>query len=259
MGATLFADHPGSAKRMTFCYSLRMAAHAKIALVTGASRGLGLAIAGALSEHGFHLILTARSGRPLERIAARLPNSTAIVCDIRESEAVTQLAARVRVLLGKRKRLDVLINNAGIAGPAQPIASLDFARWREVIETNLHGTFLVTQAMLPLLGKGSVIVNNLSVAARTAFPGMAAYNASKSGLLGFTETLREEVRPSGIRVVALLPGAADTGIWEQFWPGAPRHRMISPKTIAEAVAAAVALPANANIDELVIMPAAGRL
>jgi len=99
----------------------------------------------------------------------------------------------------------VLINNAGIAGPSQPIDSLDYATWREVIETNLHGTFLVTQSLLPFLGKGSVIVNNLSIAARMVIPGMAAYSASKSGLLAFTATLREELRPRGIRVVALLP------------------------------------------------------
>ena len=129
-------------------------------------------------------------------------------------------------LVRRRKRLDVLINNAGIAGPSQPIASLDYATWREVIDTNLHGTFLVTQSLLPFLGKGSVIVNNLSIAARMAFPGMAAYNASKRGLLAFTETLREELRPRGIRVVALLPGATDTGIWQQFWPEAPRRRMM---------------------------------
>jgi NAD(P)-dependent dehydrogenase (short-subunit alcohol dehydrogenase family) len=113
--------------------------------------------------------------------------------------------------------------------------------------------------MLPLLAEGSVIVNNLSIAARTAFPGMAAYNASKRGLLAFTETLREELRPRGIRVVALLPGATDTAIWEQFWPQAPRKRMISPRTVAAAVASAVMLPANANIDELLITPSAGAL
>jgi NAD(P)-dependent dehydrogenase (short-subunit alcohol dehydrogenase family) len=84
--------------------------------------------------------------------------------------------------------------------------------------------------MLPFLARGSVIVNNLSIAARTAFPGMAAYNASKRGLLGFTETLREELRPRAIRVVALLPGATDTDIWKQFWPAAPRLRMISPQS-----------------------------
>jgi NAD(P)-dependent dehydrogenase (short-subunit alcohol dehydrogenase family) len=232
-----------------------MPGRAKLALVTGASRGLGLAIAEALSERGFHLILAARSRRPLERLAARLPNSTAIPCDIRDPQAVAALAA----VVGKRRRLDVLINNAGIAGPSQPIDSLDYANWREVIETNLHGTFLVTQSMLPFLGKGSVIVNNLSIAARMVIPGMAAYSASKSGLLAFTATLREELRPRGIRVVALLPGAIDTGIWQQFWPGAPRRSMISPRTIAQTVAAAVTLPAKANFDEIVITPSAGAL
>lgn len=232
-----------------------MPARAKLAVVTGASRGLGLAIAEALSERGFHLILTARDRRSLERAASRLPNCTAIACDVRDPESVAELAALVR----RRKRLDVLINNAGIAGPNQPIASLDFATWREVIDTNLHGTFLVTQALLLFLGKGSVVVNNLSIAARISFPGMAAYNASKRGLLAFTETLREEQRPRGVRVVALLPGATATSIWRQFWPDAPRARMLSPATVAQAVASAVTLPASANYDELVITPSAGTL
>ena len=232
-----------------------MPTRAKLALVTGASRGIGLAIAEALSERGFHLILTARSRPQLERLAAHLPNSTAISCDIRDPQSVAQLAA----VVGKRRRLDVLINNAGMAGPSQPFASIDFATWREVIETNLHGTFLVTQSLLPFLGKGSVIVNNLSVAARTVIPGMAAYSASKSGLLAFTAILREELRPRGIRVVALLPGAIDTAIWKQICPGVSRRRMIAPRTIAEAIAAAVTLPVNANFDEIVITPSAGAL
>ncbi|PSH05175.1 MAG: short-chain dehydrogenase [Acidobacteria bacterium] len=232
-----------------------MSTPSKLALVTGASRGLGLAIAEALSERGFHLILSARDQGTLDRVVARLPNSTSVACDIRDPESVARLAAVVR----KSKRLDVLINNAGIAGPVQPVESLDYEIWREVVETNLHGTFLVTQALLPLLGEGSVIVNNVSVAARTAFPGMSAYNSSKRGLLAFTETLREELRPRGIRVVALLPGATDTGIWKQFWPDAPRERMMSPKTIAEVVVGAVTLPASTNVDELVVTPSAGSL
>jgi NAD(P)-dependent dehydrogenase (short-subunit alcohol dehydrogenase family) len=232
-----------------------MPAPPKLALVTGASRGIGLAIAEALSEHGFHLILTARDQRSLSRLASRLPNSTALACDIREPASVAQLAALVR----KCRHLDVLINNAGVAGPAVPIATLDYATWRNVIDTNLHGTFLVTQSLLPFLRKGSVIVNNLSIAARIAFPGMAAYNTSKRGLLAFTETLREELRPRHIRVVALLPGATDTAIWQQFWPNAPRRRMVSPATIAQAVVAAVTQPLNTNIDELLITPSAGAL
>jgi NAD(P)-dependent dehydrogenase (short-subunit alcohol dehydrogenase family) len=238
-----------------FCYSLTMPTRPKLALVTGASRGLGLAIAQALSERGYHLILTARTQPSLARIAHRLPNATAFACDIRQPESVAQLAALVR----QRRRLDVLINNAGVAGPASPIATLAFDTWREVIDTNLHGTFLVTQSLLPYLGKGSVIVNNLSVAARTPFPGLAAYNTSKRGLLAFTETLREELRPCGVRVVALLLGATDTGIWQQFWPTAPRRRMMSPKIVAQFVAHAVALPQNVNVDELVIAPSTGPL
>ncbi|MGC2209907.1 MAG: SDR family oxidoreductase [Candidatus Korobacteraceae bacterium] len=232
-----------------------MPARAKLAVVTGASRGLGLAIAEALSERGFHLILTARDQRALDRLAARLPKATAIACEIRDPQSVAQLANLVR----RRKRLDVLINNAGIAGPSQPIASLDYEIWRQVIDTNLHGTFLVTQSLLPFLGKSSVIVNNLSIAARVSFPGMAAYNASKRGLLAFTETLREELRPRGVRVVALLPGATATAIWQQFWPEAPRRSMLAPRTVAQAVADAVALPGNANMDEIVIAPSAGTL
>ena len=237
----------------------------RFAVVTGASRGLGLAIAEALSGRGFHLILTARHQPALDRIASRLPDCSAFACDVCEPESVARLAAFVRGVLEvekggrRRKQLDVLINNAGIAGPSEPIATLDYGTWRQVIDTNLNGTFLVTQALLPLLGHGSVIVNNLSVAARLSFPGMAAYNASKRGLMAFTETLREEVRPRGVRVVALLPGATATGIWRQFWPEAPRKRMLSPRTVAEAVASAVTLPPNANLDELLLMPAAGTL
>jgi NAD(P)-dependent dehydrogenase (short-subunit alcohol dehydrogenase family) len=232
-----------------------MPARPQLALVTGASRGLGLAIAEALSERGFHLILAARNERTLTRAAARLPNATPCACDVRDPESVARLTALVR----RRKRLDVLVNNAGIAGPSQPIASLEYDVWREVIETNLHGTFLVTQALLPLMGKGSVIVNNLSVAARISFPGMAAYNASKRGLMAFTETLREELRPRGVRVVALLPGATATDIWKQFWPDAPHRRMLSTHTVAQAVAFAVTQPATANLDEVVISPAGGAL
>jgi NAD(P)-dependent dehydrogenase (short-subunit alcohol dehydrogenase family) len=226
----------------------------KLALITGASRGLGLAIATELAARGFHLVLTARDQRVLSKAAARLPNAAAFACDIRDPQSVAALARELR-----RRRLDVLVNNAGIAGPSAPIAELDFAQWRDVLDTNLNGTFLVTQALLPSMASGGVIVNNLSIAARSSFPGMAAYSASKRGLLAFTETLREELRPRGIRVVALLPGAVDTEIWQQFWTSAPRLRMIQPSTIAHLVAEAVTLPANASLDEIVITPAVGAL
>jgi short-subunit dehydrogenase len=106
---------------------------------------------------------------------------------------------------------------------------------------------------------GATIVNNLSIAAVQAFPGMSAYNASKFGAMGFTQALREDLRKRGIRVVALLPGATDTNIWGQFWADAPREKMISAETVAAAVLHAVSTPANATIEEIRIGPAAGVL
>ena len=107
--------------------------------------------------------------------------------------------------------------------------------------------------------RGSTIVNNLSIAAERVFPGSAAYNASKHGALGFTDTLREELRPKGIRVIALMPGATDTAIWETLWPKAPRRKMMSPETVAGVVVNALTVPENSVVEKIVIMPASGTL
>ena len=107
--------------------------------------------------------------------------------------------------------------------------------------------------------RGGTIVNNLSIAATRVFAGSAAYNASKHGALGLTNTLREELRPRGIRVIALLPGATDTDIWTTLWPQAPRKKMMSPETVAEATVQAILLPANATVESLEILPTVGTL
>jgi short-subunit dehydrogenase len=97
------------------------------------------------------------------------------------------------------------------------------------------------------------------VAAIQPFEGMAAYNASKYGALGFTNALREELRKSGIRVLALIPGATDTSIWDQFWPEAPHEKMISADTVAEAILHVVSLPAKTTIEEIRLRPTVGTL
>jgi short-subunit dehydrogenase len=107
--------------------------------------------------------------------------------------------------------------------------------------------------------RGGIIVNNLSLAAKQVFPNSAAYNASKHGALGFTNTLREELRKKGIRVTALLPGATDTAIWDTLWPDAPRKRMMRPNHVAQAVVAALKLPPETSVDEISITPSAGAL
>jgi len=230
----------------------------KVALITGASQGIGLAIARALAAEGCHLVIAGRNQSTLNQAAKRLGKFRVrvlpVVCDVREEDAVASLMAAARRTF---RRLDILINNAGVANESFPVVKLPVEAWRQAIDTNLTGTFLVTKAGLPLMKRGSVILNNLSVAAKTAFPNMAGYVAAKHGALGFTKTLREELRPKGIKVMALLLGAVDTDIWDSFWPGAPRKRMMSPETIANAVVNALRLPADSSVDELVITRAAG--
>jgi NAD(P)-dependent dehydrogenase (short-subunit alcohol dehydrogenase family) len=232
----------------------------KVALITGASQGIGRAIAEALAREGCNLILTARDQSRLDQAAKELKLGGArlltVACDVREPAQVEALMDEVR---RKFRRLDILINNAGVSHSNLEISKLPLDLWRDVIETNLTGTFLVTQAALPSMKRGGAIVNNLSIAAKRVFAGASAYNASKHGALGFTNTLREELRTKGIRVIALLPGATDTAIWNTFWPDAPREKMMSAETVARAVVNALALPANSTLEELTLMPSAGAL
>jgi NAD(P)-dependent dehydrogenase (short-subunit alcohol dehydrogenase family) len=179
-----------------------------------------------------------------------------VVCDVRDERAVSALAVTIK---RRFRGLDILINNAGVAHKNLPVEKLPVAAWRQVIDTNLTGMFLVTRAALPHMRRGGAIVNNLSISAKRAFPGMSAYTAAKHGGLGFTKTLREEVRSKGVRVIALLPGAADTAIWDSFWPDAPRKKMMSVETVAQAVVDALRLPDKSTIEELLIMPTAGAL
>jgi NAD(P)-dependent dehydrogenase (short-subunit alcohol dehydrogenase family) len=195
----------------------------------------------------------ARLGRELAPTKVRV---LAEPCDVRDPHSVDALFRSARC---EFKRLDILINNAGIAHANLPVEKLPFPVWKDVLETNLDGMFLVTQASLAIMKRGGTIVNNLSIAATRVFAGSGAYNASKHAALALTNTLREELRPRGIRVIALLPGATDTGIWNTLWPQAPRRKMMSPETVAQAVVQAILLPANVTIESLEILPTAGTL
>ena len=232
----------------------------QVALVTGATRGIGLAVSRALAAEGCNLILTARSESELGRVSRELTSKKVQVlahpCDVSDAHSVDALFRAARQGF---KRLDILINNAGIAHPNLPVEKLPFPVWKEVLETNLDGMFLVTQAALAMMKRGGTIVNNLSIAANRVFAGSAAYNASKHGALGLTNTLREELRPRGTRVIALLPGATDTDIWTTLWPQAPRRKMMSPATVAASIVQAIRLPKNATVETLEILPTVGTL
>jgi 3-oxoacyl-[acyl-carrier protein] reductase len=234
---------------------------AKVAVITGGSRGIGLAIAEAFAEAKYKVIILAREAMRLQAAVDKLKSRGLLiesqVCDVTDATSVETAFARISA---KHNLIHVLVNNAGIAHALASAEKLSLEKWKQVIDTNLTGTFLVTRAALSLMQSGGTIVNNLSVAAIQPFAGMSAYNASKYGAYGFTQALREDLRKSGIRVLALLPGATDTDIWSQFWPDAPREQMVSPRTVAEAVVHAVsAAPANISIDEIRLGPAAGVL
>lgn len=218
-----------------------------------------MAIAQSLAAAGCSLALCSRNTRfiPEQDLADR--NGVRVLvheCDVRNENSVADFFRSVR---DRYTTIDFLINNAGTTHPVANIDALSVDDWLESIQTNLTGLFLCTRAALPMLNRGGAIVNNLSVAAKAVFEGEAGYVASKHGAKGFTDTLREELRPRGIRVIGLVPGATDTDLWNVFWPGAPRDKMIAPETVADAVVHALALPQNATVEELVIAPTSGSI
>lgn len=232
----------------------------KTAVITGGGSGIGLALARVFSRRGYSVVISGRDVNRLQAAADELSKNNAkieaIACDVRDPVSVQKLFQEVSA---RHEAINVLINNAGVAHALAPVEQLPVETWKQVIDTNITGTFLVTRAALPLMHAGSTIVNNLSIAAMRPFAGMAAYNASKFGALGFTQALREELREKGIRVLALLPGATNTDIWNQFWADAPKEKMIPAEAVAEAVLHAVSAPANTTIEEIRIGPTAGTL
>ena len=237
-----------------------MSLASKVALITGATQGIGLATARALAEEGCDLIVCGRDRGRLAAADTELSRKgiqvVSVSCDVRDQKSV---AAMLRAVRKTFSRIDILINSAGIANAFRPVAELDPEEWNDVLATNLTGTFLVTRAALPLMSRGGSIVNVLSMSSKRAFARLAAYNASKFGALGFTNTLREELRSEGIRVIAVLPGATDTPIWDTLWPEAPREKMIRPETVAQAMVAALKLPPESTVEELDLMPTTGAL
>ncbi|MGH9522880.1 MAG: SDR family oxidoreductase [Terriglobales bacterium] len=224
----------------------------KVAVVTGASAGIGLAVAQALARHGCELALASRR-KTMDR---EFPVALDLACDVRDPGSVEDFFGAVNRRFG---RVDILFNNAGISHELRNVEEMPVETFRDVLDTNLLGTFLCTRAALPLMKRGGVIVNNLSICAVQVFPQQSAYCAAKFGALGFTNVLREECRGREIRVVSLIAGATATDIWNQFMPEAPRERMLRPETVADAVVNALLVPEEASVDEIRITPAAGAL
>jgi hypothetical protein len=219
-----------------------------------------MAVARTFGQEGCDLILTSRGEKALQKLGRELSRKDvrvlACACDVRDPHSVDDLFRGIR---REFRQIDILVNNAGIAHANLTVDKLPYPVWKDVLATNLDGTFLITQAALGMIPWGGTIVNNLSIAATRVFAGSSAYNTSKHAALGFTNTLREELRPKGIRVIGLCPGATDTDIWKTLWPEAPRKKMMSSQTVARILVDTITLPANATVEMLEILPTAGTL
>ncbi|CAN5765933.1 SDR family oxidoreductase [soil metagenome] len=217
------------------------------AVVTGGSRGIGYAIAEALAGAGANVAIAARTAQDVEDAAGRLaqqhPSARAIgvECDVRSQQDCERLIERAAAELGG---IDILINNAGI-GRFENVADMEPDDWRAVIETNVNSLFYCTHAALPHLMKreASWIINIGSLAGKNAFPGGAAYNASKFALIGFSEALMQEVRHDGVRVSYIMPGSVATDFSHPSGQGRSEDAWkVQPEDIAQIVMDLLATP-----------------
>lgn len=186
----------------------------KVAIVTGASSGIGLATALLFAREGARLVLAGRRRQALDAVVSEIEGSggraVALAGDVREDDFARAL---VQEAVSRFGGLDVAFNNAGITGTLAPVAELPVEAWRETLDTNLTSAFLAARHQVPALrarGGGSLIFTSTFVGHSVGMPAMSAYAASKAGLLGFMTALAAELGPQGIRVNALLPGATDT-------------------------------------------------
>ena len=224
----------------------------RTAVVTGGGRGIGRAIARALGGPDTLVAIAARTGQELASTARDIEGlggrALAIEMDVSSEASVADAVARVGAAAG---RVDVLVNNAGVGG-GEPVLGSDIERWRRTLDTNVLGTYLVTRAVLPLMGAGGRIVNISSVLGRFGVPGYTAYCASKHAVIGFTRALALEMAPQQITVNAICPGWVDTDMaaegmrrgaaatgqtFEQFREHAlgavPIKRIIQPEEVAQ--------------------------
>jgi NAD(P)-dependent dehydrogenase (short-subunit alcohol dehydrogenase family) len=201
----------------------------RCAIVTGASCGLGLAIARKYVEEGASVLICARDELALEKAAAQLRSIAlagqvviALPADVSRESDVTAVVERAQRELGS---LQILVNNAGVAGPSGPVESVDWREWLRTIEINLLGSVLLSRAVLPLFKKAAYgkIIQLSGGGATQPLPMLSAYACSKAAVIRFAETLAEETRQDGIDVNAIAPGALNTRILDQFIAAGPQR------------------------------------
>jgi 3-oxoacyl-[acyl-carrier protein] reductase len=233
----------------------------QVAIVTGASSGIGLATALTLAQAGVNVALAARTQSSLDAVANAITKKGAqalvVPTDVSNESQVEALVSKTISTFG---HIDILITSAGGAyfGPIIESRTED---WDAMINVNLRGLYLcckhVVRAMLPR-GQGHIL-NVLSIASTHTLPGSTGYTASKMGSLGLTRVIAAEVRASGIKVTAVIPGAVDTPLWDNSGSTLDRNKMLSADDVANAMLSVIAQPPGIYTDEIVLMPPLGVL
>lgn len=224
----------------------------KVAIVTGASRGIGRAISVALAQEAATVVLAARSIRKLQETADKVTEgggkAEIVVTELTEEESIKNL---VKVTSEKFSRLDILINNAGVTHSAR-LEQTTTEDWERCMQVNARAPFILCREALPLLKKSQAgyIINIASVVGVKGYPLQSAYTSSKHALRGMTISLAEELKGSNIRVHLLCPGGVDTELVQEVRPDIKKDELMQPEEIAELVLYLVTHKGNAVIDEL---------
>ena len=227
----------------------------QVAVITGAGRGIGKAIALKLAELGAHTVLCGRAREALEQTAFAIKDAggktSAIECDVTDLGSVEALATRVARTF---QRLDILVNNAGIGGPAGPLHQLAPEDWDRVMNTNLRGVYYCIRSLAPIMMKARSghIINISSLAGKNALPNAAAYAASKWGLNGLTYSVAEELRAHNIRVSVICPGSTHTEFSPH--PGKNAEKMLLASDVAHVVAMLVSQAPQSFASEILLRP-----
>jgi 3-oxoacyl-[acyl-carrier protein] reductase len=232
-----------------------------VALVTGAGRGIGRAVALALGGAGARVALLSRTESDVESAAQAIRDvggeAMALRCDVADAEDVASAFDRVREALGP---VDLLVNNAGV-GTVAPyeVADYEVAEWDRIVNVNLRGAFLCCRAVLPSMRerKRGTVINVGSISGHKSAPLVSPYGVSKFGLVGLNQALIAENHKHGVRVCMVSPGTTDTTIWDKKRvpiPAEVRAAMMRPEDVAEVILFLARLPDRVRIDDVVVLP-----